>query len=141
MRGVGPQSTPALESLVTRVARGLLVVGFVVQGVNHFIADEFLIRMMPPWLPWPAVLVYLSGIAEIGLGLAVVSPRTRRFAGLGLLALLVAVFPANLQMALHPEQWPHIPAWALWARLPLQPLFMLWVWAVCLRRRVAVAPP
>lgn len=128
------------ESIVTRVARWLLVVGFVVQGINHFIADEFLIRMIPPWLPWPALLVYASGIAEIGLGLAVIRPQTRRVAGWGLLALLVAVFPANLQMALHPEQWPHIPAWVLWARLPLQPLFMLWVWAVCLRRHKA-APP
>ncbi len=141
MTPVGPARTAPSESLVVRVARWLLVIGFVVQGINHFIADAFLIRMIPPWLPWPAALVYLSGVAEIGLGLAVVPVRTRRMAGWGLLALLVAVFPANLHMALHPEQWPNLPAWALWARLPLQPLFMAWVWAVCLRRRPAAAPP
>jgi uncharacterized membrane protein len=122
------------ESSVRRVARWLLVVGLVIQGVNHFIADEFLIRMIPPWLPWPAALVYVSGIAEIVLGLLAIPSRTRRWAGWGILALLVVVFPANLQMALHPEDWPNLPAWALWARLPLQPLFMLWAWAACLRR-------
>jgi uncharacterized membrane protein len=127
------------ESNVRRVARWLLVIGFVVQGVNHFVADEFLLRMIPPWLPWPALMVYASGVAEIVLGIAVVPRRTRRLAGWGLLALLAAVFPANLQMALHPEAWPHVPAWLLWARLPLQPLFMLWVWAVCLQRPRAAA--
>jgi uncharacterized membrane protein len=125
---------PAPESKVIVVARWVLALGFVVQGVNHFIADEFLIRMMPPWLPWPAALVYVSGVAEIVLGVAVVPAVTRRWAGWGLLALLVAVFPANVEMALHPEAWPNVPGWALWGRLPLQPVFMWWVWGVCLRR-------
>ena len=75
----------------------------------------------------------VSGVAEIVGGVAVVSRRSRRFARWWLLALLVAVFPANVHMAVNPEQvrgldLDRIPRWALWARLPLQPLAMLWVW-------------
>ena len=75
----------------------------------------------------------ISGVAEIAGGLAVLHPATRRFGRWWLLALLVAVFPANVHMAVNPEQIQgldlnKIPRWALWARLPLQPLAMLWVW-------------
>ena len=75
----------------------------------------------------------ISGAAEIAGGLAVLHPATRRAGRWWLLALLVAVFPANVHMAVSPEQVPgldlkKIPRWALWARLPLQPLAMLWTW-------------
>ena len=75
----------------------------------------------------------VSGVAEIVGGVAVLHPRTRRFSRWWLLALLLAVFPANIHMAVSPEQIKgldlnKIPRWALWARLPLQPLAMLWVW-------------
>lgn len=108
---------------------------FIVQGINHFVSVDFFVRMMPAYLPEPTLLVYLSGLAEVGLGALVLSPRTRRWAGWGLLALLVAVFPANLQMALHPEQWPELPALALYARLPFQLVFAYWVYASCLAGR------
>lgn len=88
---------------------------------------------MPPSLPGHREAVIVSGIAEIAGGAAVLPPRTRRFARWWLLALLVAVFPANVHMALNPEQvrgldLNRVPRWALWARLPLQPLAMVWVW-------------
>ena len=88
---------------------------------------------MPPSLPAHREAVIVSGVAEIAGGAAVVPRRTRRFARWWLLALLVAVFPANVHMAVNPEQvrgldLNRIPRWALWARLPLQPLAMLWVW-------------
>jgi uncharacterized membrane protein len=77
--------------------------------------------------------VIVSGIAEIAGGLAVLHPRTRLLSGRWLLVLLLAIFPANVHMAVNPEQvrgldLDRIPRWALWARLPLQPLAMLWVW-------------
>ena len=73
-------------------------------------------------------LVAISGVAEIAGGLGVLLPWTRRAAGLGLIALLAAVFPANLHMARAPESFRKIPRWALYARLPLQPLMMWWAW-------------
>ncbi|MGB1016835.1 MAG: DoxX family protein [Nannocystaceae bacterium] len=111
--------------------RGLLGVLFVAQGINHFIMDEWMIRMIPDYLPAPALMVYLSGVAEIVLGILVFVPRARRLAGWGILALLVAVFPANLEMALHPEQWP-ISENVLWGRLPFQLVFAYWAWATCI---------
>ncbi|MEX1368309.1 MAG: DoxX family membrane protein, partial [Nannocystaceae bacterium] len=86
--------------------RWLLGIAFVLQGINHFITTDVMVRMMPEVLPAPRLLVQLSGVAEIVLGLMVFPARTRRLAGWGLVLLLLAVFPANLQMALHPEDWP-----------------------------------
>jgi uncharacterized membrane protein len=72
--------------------------------------------------------VVISGVAELAGGVAVLAGPTRRAAGLGLIALLAAVFPANLYMARAPERFQRIPRWALYARLPLQPLMMWWAW-------------
>ena len=103
--------------VVRRWGLGLL---FAAAGVNHFVDPGFYVGMMPPYLPWHPELVALSGVAEILLGLLVLIPRAAPLVGWGLVALLVAVFPANVHMALHPEQFPRIPAWVLVARLPLQ---------------------
>ena len=106
---------------------------FVLAGSMHFVIPRSYEAMMPPSLPMHREGVVISGVAEIAGGLAVVPRRTRRLARWWLLALLVAVFPANLHMAVNPEQvrgldLNRVPRWALWARLPLQPLAMLWVW-------------
>jgi uncharacterized membrane protein len=86
-------------------------------------------RMVPPRLQGDARrIVELSGVAEIAGGLAVLLPRTRRLAGPGLIALLAAIFPANLYMARSPERFRKVPPWALYARLPLQPMMMWWAW-------------
>lgn len=120
-----------------RFFRGLLGVVLVLQGINHFVLDEEMARWIPSWLPSPVLLVHLSGIAEIVLGLALFVPRLRRFAGWGIVALLVAVFPANIEMARRPELLPHVPEILFWIRLPLQLAFVWWVWA-CV---IAVASP
>lgn len=125
------------DTKIRRFFRGLLGVLLVAQGINHFVLDDFFVRAMPPWLPAPLMLVYVSGVAEVVLGVAVLVPRTRRLAAWGIVALLFAVFPANIQMALHPEQWPEVSAAMLWARLPFQAVFVYWVWACALR----VKPP
>lgn len=110
-------------------SRGLLAAFFIAAGFNHFAMPKPYREIVPPSLERQARwAVVLSGIAEILGGLGVLLPRTRRPAGLWLVALLAAVFPANLHMARSPERFPRIPRWALLARLPLQPLMMLWAW-------------
>ena len=100
---------------------------FVGAGALHFIRPEIFERIVPPMLPAPRLLVLLSGAAEVAGGLGLLLPATRRWAAWGLLALLVAVFPANVYMVQLAGPL-HIPAWVLWARLPLQPLLLWAVW-------------
>jgi len=112
-----------------RRSRMLLGVAFVGAGGNHFLMPRAYERIVPPSMKGRAQrLVAVSGVAEVAGGLGVLLPWTRRPAGLGLIALLVAVFPANLYMARTPENFPKIPRWALYGRLPLQPLMMWWAW-------------
>jgi uncharacterized membrane protein len=107
---------------------------FAYSGILHFLKPRFYEAIVPPAIePAKKEVVAISGVAEIAGGLAILHPATRRFGRHWLLALLVAVFPANVHMAVNPEQirgldLKKVPRWALWARLPLQPLAMLWVW-------------
>jgi uncharacterized membrane protein len=114
--------------IVRLILKYLLVVFFVLAGVNHFINPEFYLRIMPPYLPWHEALNYLSGFLEVALALLVLVPRYTRPAGWGLIALLIAIFPANLHMALHPELFPEAPPIAWYIRLPLQLVFIAWVY-------------
>lgn len=107
-------------------SRRLLSVFFIAAGALHFLRPRMYERIVPAYLPAPRGLVLLSGAAEIAGGVAVVFPSTRRGAGFWLAALLAGVFPANIQMALHPRRYAAIPPALLWARLPLQPLLVFW---------------
>ena len=102
----------------------------VLAGLNHFLVPATYVAMMPSMLPSPWALVYISGVAEILGGLGLILPRTRKLAGWGLVALYVAVFPANLNMAVHHLRLGtrELPSWALWLRLPLQGLLIAWAW-------------
>jgi uncharacterized membrane protein len=106
---------------------------FAFAGAMHFVIPRSYEAMVPPSLPRPREAVVVSGLAEIVGGAAVLPRWTRRAARWWLLALLFAVFPANVHMAMNPEQvkgldLKRVPRWALWARLPLQPLAMICVW-------------
>jgi uncharacterized membrane protein len=118
------------SSRLKTVLRWLFTVVMVGAGANHFIDPETYLAMMPDALPAPRALVYLSGIAEIAGGLGLILPATRKLAAWGLIALFVAVFPANVNMALNelPLGGTSVPAWALWARLPLQLVFIAWAY-------------
>src|SRR4028119_193601 len=105
------------------LSKYLLGLSFALAGLYHFINPAFYLRMMPPYLPWHLFLIYLSGFFEAALGLLLLVPKYTRLAAWGLIALLVAVFPANVQMALNPQLFPDIPPLALWLRLPLQAVF------------------
>jgi uncharacterized membrane protein len=110
--------------------RIVLAIFFIGAGTMHFIAPEAYIRIVPPILPIPGLLVMVSGIAEILGGIGLLVPFTQRAAAWGLVLLLIAVFPANIYMAA-----AHVPApgilgqsWAQWLRLPLQIPLILWAW-------------
>jgi len=110
---------------------GLLLLSllFVGAGTLHFVKPGPFDQIVPPGLPLPARTAnLLSGAAEIAGGLGLLHPATRPAARLGLLALLVAVFPANVYMTQEAGKFRPLPAWVLWARLPLQPLLMWAVW-------------
>lgn len=108
----------------------LLAIFLIGAGVNHFLSPAAYVAMMPAALPWHFELVYVSGVAEILCGLGLLYPPTRRWAAWGTIALLVAVFPANLNMAINqlPVGSMRPPSWALWARLPLQLVLITWAW-------------
>jgi len=102
----------------------------VLAGLNHFLNPDAYAAMVPKELPAPMALNYLSGAAEIAGGLGVLHPRTRWLAGWGLVLLFLAVFPANVNMAVNhlPLDGKPVASWALWARLPLQAVFIAWAW-------------
>ena len=117
---------------MTRSQR-LLAAFFTFAGTMHFVRPRAYEAIMPPYMPAHREAVAVSGAAELAGGLGVIPAPTRRFAGWWLIGVLIAVFPANLHMALHPDEVANngvpadrIPRWLLWARLPLQPLMILW---------------
>ncbi len=118
------------RGLLRRIALIALAFSFLAAGIGHFVNTEFYVSIMPPYLPAHLELVYVSGGFEMVGGLAVLPLATRRLAGYGLIALLFAVFPANIHMAVNPDEYVAggMSLWALYARLPLQFVLMGWAW-------------
>jgi uncharacterized membrane protein len=100
---------------------------FALAGANHFIHTDFYVSIMPAYLPWPMALVFVSGAMEMVLGVSLFFRQVEKLAAWGAIALIIAVTPANIQMAIHPELYPAYSPSVLWARLPLQ--FVLIAWA------------
>jgi len=115
--------------MLRKVFLVLAALFFTAAGVLHFLRPAMYMKIVPPYIPWPLAMVYISGAAEIAGGLGILIPPLRRRAALGLVALLVAVFPANIYMATNPVEAgaSALPAVALWGRLLLQPVFIWWV--------------
>jgi len=107
------------------ILKYLFAASFVLAGLNHFIDPDFHVKIMPLYLPWHLPLVYLSGVVEIALGVLLLIPILTRVAAWGLIALLVAVFPANIHMAINHELYPAYSVTALWLRLPFQIVLMV----------------
>ena len=101
----------------------LAAVLYIGAGILHFRATEFYLKIVPPYIPWHLAMVYVSGVAEIAGGVGLLIPLLRRAAAWGLIALLVAVFPANVYMVTS-----HPASAILWARLPLQAVLIWWVY-------------
>lgn len=122
--------------------RSLFGILFVVSGISHFVFPDVYLRIVPPLLPQPKYLVAISGIAEIAGGLGILVSTTRRVAAFGLVLLLIAVFPANIYMAV-----AHVPStgsagksWLHWLRLPLQVPLIWWAWRYTRRSQTRPAP-
>jgi uncharacterized membrane protein len=131
---MGKDALHSVVEIIQTSLRILAAVFFVVAGTFHFLKPEPYRQIIPPQFPAPQLLVIISGIAEIAGGIGLLIPSFRRWAGWGLVALLIAVFPANFYMAEHPERFQY-SRWLLWGRLPLQVVFLVWVWFVAIRRR------
>ena len=110
------------------LSRYLIGALFIGAGLNHFWNTGFYVAMMPPYLPWHELLVYASGIAEAGVGALLLFRRWQVPSAWGIIAVSVAVFPANVQMALHPELFQQFSPLGLWLRLPLQLVPVVWAW-------------
>ncbi|TKR27887.1 DoxX family protein [Natronomonas salsuginis] len=123
---------------LARLKRPLLYVmalSYIIAGITHFIIPEAFAQIVPPMLPYPLVLAYLSGVAEIALGVGLLSSRTRKLAAWGVIALLIVIFPANIYMAVSDVTVTGVFGWTLnpsptaqWSRLPLQGVLILWAW-------------
>ncbi|MFO0662234.1 MAG: DoxX family membrane protein [Polyangiaceae bacterium] len=110
------------------VLRWLLAVAMVAIGIGHFVNPTPFVKIVPSFLPAPLALVYVSGVFEVLGGVGVLIERVRKLASYGLVALYVAVFPANINMAVNHIQIGDtpVPEAMLWLRLPLQVVLIVW---------------
>ena len=122
-------------SLVRSILRWILAVFFIVAGVNHFRTPAIYYAMMPDWVTWPVTANVVAALAEILGGAGLFFPTTKRLAGWGLIGLLVAVFPANVHVALQGKMpGTDFSPVILWLRLPFQALFIAAVWWTAVKR-------
>ncbi len=105
----------------------LLALLLILAGLNHFINPDIYLQIMPSYLPWHLFLIYLSGLLEVLFGILLCVPALSNMAAWGIILVLVGIFPANLNMALHPDTF-NIPVFLLWLRLPLQGLLIAWAY-------------
>ena len=117
--------------LVKLISAWVMGVFYVLAGANHFYQPEFYLPIMPPYLPWHEGLIFVSGVAEVMIGVGLWVPRTRVLAAWGAIALLIAVYPANIHMAVADVPIgdpPHSAGAMRWVRLPLQFVLIAWAW-------------
>jgi uncharacterized membrane protein len=110
-----------------QIGKWLFAALFVAGGIGHFVATDFYLKLMPPYIPWHRPLVLISGVCELALGVLLLVPATSRFAAWGLIALLIAVFPANIHAYRHQEMFP-LPPLVHLLRLPLQGVLIYWAY-------------
>lgn len=115
-------------ALDRRIGLGIVFCWFFFGGIGHYVIPSFFISIVPPWVPWPEAAVYVSGVFEILGALGVLYRPTRELAGYGLIALTLAVTPANVHMWLHPQQFPYAPPFILSLRLVLQAALLWCIW-------------
>ncbi len=114
-------------NLIKTISKYLLAIFMIFAGTMHFVNPAFFLKIMPPYLPLHKELVLLSGVAEVLLAVLLLVPETSRIAACGIVALLIAVFPANLYLYQHQDILPASPI-IHFLRLPLQGLFILWAY-------------
>ncbi|WP_182871319.1 DoxX family protein [Rhodopirellula sp. JC639] len=112
---------------IKQISKFLLAIFMISAGTMHFVNPEFFLKIMPPYLPFHKELVLVSGVCEILLGLLLLIQKCSRLAAWGIIALLIAVFPANIYLYQHQEILPALPVVHL-LRLPLQGVLILWAY-------------
>lgn len=115
-------------SILRNTSLYLQALFYISAGINHFRNERFYLKSMPDYLPFHRELVFLSGVAEIALGIGLLFEQSRCLAAWGIIVLLITVFPANLFM-LTSNKFSKIPRWFLWLRLPLQFVLMAWAYS------------
>jgi len=118
------------EGIWRRIALFGFSIFFISFGFDHFINPDFYLSIMPPAFPLHLEAVYISGFFEIMGGLGLLISRFRKISGWGLLALLIAVYPANIYMAISPEAFPDVPTYVLYLRLLVQFIFFYWAFSL-----------
>ena len=127
-----------------KILAAIAAIFYTFAGILHFLRPPVYMKIVPPYVPWHLAIVYVSGAAEILGGIGLLIPPVRRAAALGLVALLIAVFPANIYMATNPIDAGagSLPSAVLWGRLLLQPIFIWWVlWSTKPRARQTLKTP
>ena len=106
----------------------IMAVWYILAGANHFVNPKFYLRIMPPYIPWHKAMIYISGAAEISLGSLLLCPPFSTLGAWGIIALLIAIFPANVYHLTSAKPGKGIPIWALYLRIPFQGVLILWAW-------------
>ena len=114
--------------LIESLPRLAMAAFYVAAGVNHFRVPDFYLSLMPPYVPWHAELVALTGVLEIALGVLVAIPRTASLAAWGIISMLIAFLPVHVHMLVNNHLYPQAPTSVLWLRFPIQALFILWAY-------------
>ena len=114
-----------MKNSKTAIIAGII---FIIAGINHFIIPNFYMEIMPPYLPYPLMLIYLSGVAEVICGILLIISKTRKIGAWLTIALLIAIFPANIQMSIDELNNAGVLFYASIVRLPLQFLLIYWVY-------------
>lgn len=113
---------------IKEISLYIMAIIYIAAGLNHFKNAKFYLRIMPPYLPFHKWLNWISGVAEIVLGILLFIPSTRVLAAWGIIALLIAVFPANIYHFTSKGKTLRTPMWVLILRLPIQFVLMYWAW-------------
>jgi uncharacterized membrane protein len=125
-----------MTGLSPDIHRYIIAALFMLTGLLHFIRPQVFVNIMPDYIPYHLAMVYISGIAEILGGIGVLVSQTQNLAGWGLVLLLIAVFPANINMTVDAIQEQGVKSWwtiATLLRLPLQFVLIYWVYWACIK--------
>jgi uncharacterized membrane protein len=114
-----------METDLMKLVFGLI---FVITGLLHLVRPGIFMKIMPPWIPWHRFMVLFSGILEILFGCMLFISPVSQIGAWGLIGILIGVFPANIHMALHSEEFSFVPVWLLWSRLPVQCILIGWAY-------------
>jgi len=123
------------HTLLRKAGLLLLILMFLLAGLNHFANPNFYVSIIPPFLPLRYELSNITGFFEIIGAIGLLFAKTRKLSGYGLVILLIAIFPANIHMAINPEYFPNYTPLYLYLRLPLQLIFIAWVYWATLRAK------